>query len=180
MQKIVCLFTVLLLTFSSTSLAHSPWGQYQVYRQKHLLILSTKEDSPTYSFSKKLTTIINHAEPSADARPARAKDLRRIHALLKTDKMQFAVLSKDNAAHLRKGTAAFKDKGPLAMATIYTFGELEFLVQPTFPKQLVSVVTHAILSLLYHLPDADPPEKVMNNPHLHSGAQEAIRKYHSK
>ena len=175
MQRIVYLFTVLILTFSSISLAHSPWGQYQVYRQKHLLILSTKEDAPTYPFSKRLTTIINRIEPTASARPARAKDLRRIHALLKTNQMQFAVLSKQNAVHLRQGTAAFKDKEPLAMAVIYTFGELEFLVQPEFPDQLVSIVTHAVLSSLDHFPDADPPEKIINNPHLHDGALKALQ-----
>ena len=38
---------------------HSPWGQYQVYRQKHLLIMSTISDEPTYSFSRRLVTALN-------------------------------------------------------------------------------------------------------------------------
>ena len=38
---------------------HSPWGQYHAYRQQHLLIMSTREDIPTYPFSKKLVKVIN-------------------------------------------------------------------------------------------------------------------------
>ena len=38
---------------------HAPWGAYQAYRQQHLLIMSTREDAPTYPFSKLLVKIIN-------------------------------------------------------------------------------------------------------------------------
>ena len=47
--------------------AHSPWGQYQVYRQKHLLIMSTIPDEPTYAFSLRLVAAINEALPEAKA-----------------------------------------------------------------------------------------------------------------
>ena len=52
--------------------AHSPWGQYHAYRQQHLLIMSTREDIPTYPFSKLLIEVINQELPEASARPARA------------------------------------------------------------------------------------------------------------
>jgi hypothetical protein len=50
------LFYLFLYIFFS---AHSPWGQYLAYREQHLLIMSTREDEPTYPFSKILVEKIN-------------------------------------------------------------------------------------------------------------------------
>ena len=45
--------------------AHSPWGQYLAYREQHLLIMSTREDAPTYPYSKILVDVINKQLPEA-------------------------------------------------------------------------------------------------------------------
>ena len=95
-KRILIFLFIPLIFFPNSGATHSPWGQYQVYRQKHLLILSTKDDLPSYEASKKLVTAINKLEPSAKARPARAKNLTRAHSLLKSNQMQFAILSKNN------------------------------------------------------------------------------------
>jgi len=34
-------------------------GGHQAYREQHLLVVSTREDAPTYPFSKLLVKIIN-------------------------------------------------------------------------------------------------------------------------
>ena len=65
--------------------AHSPWGQYHVYRKKHLLILSTRDDAPSYPFSRQLVDCLQAALPEAKARPARAIHLERAYNLLRTD-----------------------------------------------------------------------------------------------
>ena len=46
--------------------AHSPWGQYLAYREQHLLIMSTREDLPTYPYSKILVDVINTKLPEAN------------------------------------------------------------------------------------------------------------------
>ena len=63
---------------------HSPWGQYHAYRQQHLLVMSTREDVPTYPFSKELVKVINQELPEASARPARARTFKRVQSLLST------------------------------------------------------------------------------------------------
>ena len=40
------------IIFSLSIVGHAPWGQWQVYRQRHMLFLSTIEDKPSYPFSK--------------------------------------------------------------------------------------------------------------------------------
>ena len=84
-------------------LGHAPWGQWQVYRQRHMLFLSTREDKPSYPFSKTLVSIIELYLPEASPKPARAKDYRTVHGLLSTDQMPVAVLSKNVAKSLILG-----------------------------------------------------------------------------
>ena len=70
--RLACIFFIYILL-----VGHSPWGQYHAYRQQHLLIMSTREDAPTYPFSKILIEVINQALPEASARPARARTIEK-------------------------------------------------------------------------------------------------------
>ena len=90
---------------------HSPWGQYQAYRQQHLLVMSTREDAPTYPFSKKLVKVINQELPEASARPARARTFKRVQSLLSTGQIPLLLLSRKNARALIQGIGPFKKFG---------------------------------------------------------------------
>lgn len=157
--------------------AHSPWGQYAVYRQKHLLVLSTRDDAPTYPYSKRLVDAINRRAPEASARPARARDLRRAYDLLRTNQFQFALLSAPNVSAMREGTGSFAGEKTIALSTVYEFGELQFVVRADFPENLVAVVTDAVLASLDALPEATPPSDVARLPELHPGARWAIDEF---
>ena len=88
-SNILIYFFILLI-----SSAHSPWGQYLAYREQHLLIMSTREDVPTYPYSKILIDVINKQLPDASARAARAKTFRRVQGLFSTNQMPLVLLSK--------------------------------------------------------------------------------------
>jgi hypothetical protein len=160
-----------------TAQAHSPWGQYAVYRQKHLLVLSTRDDPDSYSYSKLLVTAINKNAPEANARPARAINLNRAYNLLRTDQFQFALLSRANIRSIRTATGAFANRPPVGLKTIYLFGDLEFVVLADFPQRLVSVVTDAVLSNISALPGAMPPKELLRLDTLHPGAKAAIKSF---
>jgi hypothetical protein len=157
------------------ALAHSPWGQYVVYRQKHLLVLSTRDDAESYPYSKRLVEAINKGAPEASARPARAINLDRAYNLLRSDQFQFALLSPGNIEAMRSATGPFSGKPAVDLRTVYKFEGLEFVVRADFPNNLVSIVTDAVLSNIAILPGALRPEEVLQSPNLHAGAQEAIQ-----
>ena len=157
--------------------AHSPWGQYAVYRQKHLLVLSTRDDLASYPYSKLLVEAINRTAPEASARPARAKNLQRAYDLLRTAQFQFALLSSGNVDAMRTATGPFAEGAPVPLKTVYLFAELEFVVRSDFPENLVSIVTHALLAGLDALPDAKGPMEVLQTSALHSGARNAIEDF---
>lgn len=163
-----------LLLAPAVAVPHSPWGQYAVYRQKHLLILSTRDDAPTYPFSKLLVDAINAEAPTASARPARARDLKRAYDLLRSDQFQFAILSKSNADAMRSATGPFAGGEAVDLKTIYRFDDLDFIVRADFPPHLVAIVAHAILTNLATLPGALSPTEVLDHNTLHIGAGFAI------
>ncbi len=166
---------LLLAGCASDALAHSPWGQYQVYRQKHLLVLSSRDDPDTYPYSKILVDALNRTVPEAKARPARAINLERVYNLLKSDQFQFALLSRSNVRMLRKAEGPFVGKEKIDLRTIYEFNDLEFVVRSDFPDELVEIVAHGIVDSLSLLPNASAAELVMKNPYLHSGALKVLR-----
>jgi len=155
--------------------AHSPWGQYVVYRQKHLLVLSTRDDAASYPYSKRLVEAINKGAPEASARPARAINLDRAYNLLRSDQFQFALLSRGNVEAMRSAGGPFNGKPAVDLKTIYKFDDLEFVVRADFPNNLVSIVTDAVLSNIASLPGALRPEDVLELPNLHAGARQAIQ-----
>ena len=135
--------SVFFLVFSIPAFAHSPWGQFQVYRQKHLLIMSTIPDEPTYPYSKKLVEVINQVIPEAKARPARAKNFERVHNLFKTKQMHLVLLSKSNAKALHEGSGPFSDFGAVNVRTLYAFGDMLLLVQTDFSDSHVWLLADA-------------------------------------
>ena len=171
------LFLLPALLVPQAARAHSPWGQYAVYRQKHLLVLSTRDDPASYGYSKLLVTAINKSAPEASARPARAVNLERAYNLLRTDQFQFALLSKANIRAMRTATGKFSDKRPVDLRTVYRFDDLEFVVLANFPTRLVSVVTEAVLSNISALPGAAPPTELLELETLHAGARAAIKNF---
>ena len=174
-RTFLCLLPALFVR--QTAQAHSPWGQYAVYRQKHLLILSTRDDRDSYGYSKLLVGVINKAAPEASARPARAIDLERAYNLLRTNQFQFALLSKVNIRSMRTATGAYADKPPVDLKTIYQFDDLEFVVRADFPDELVAIVTEAVLSNIAALPGALSPRELLKLETLHAGAQAAIKNF---
>ncbi len=157
--------------------AHSPWGQYAVYRKKHLLVLSTRDDADSYSYSKLLVDAINKSAPEASARPARAINLERAYNLLRTDQFQFALLSRANIQSMRAATGTFAGRPSVDLKTIYQFDHLEFAVVADFPDELVAIVTDAVLSHIATLPGALPPAEVLKSETLHRGARDAIKNF---
>lgn len=159
---------------TSRAQAHSPWGQYAVYRQKHLLVLSTRDDAESYPYSKLLVEAINRGAPEANARPARAKDLRRAYDLLRSNQFQFALLSVSNIEAMRSGRGEFSDQQTVDLKTLYRFEELEFVVRSDFPVNLAAIVTDAVLQNLEDLPNAATPRELLAHDTLHPGARAAL------
>ena len=161
----IIVFFLLYIILSS----HSPWGQYLAYREQHLLIKSTREDAPTYPYSKILVEVLDEVLPEASARPARARTFKRVQSLFSTNQMPLVLLSKKNAIDLINGEGPFKQYGAADAEVVYFFDDLVLLAQPKFPNRFSWLLTEAIIKAGLKLPGAKSPlenEKIIK---IHSG-----------
>ena len=154
--------------------AHSPWGQYLAYREQHLLIMSTREDLPTYPYSKILVEVINKQLPEASARAARAKTFRRVQGLFSTNQMPLVLLSKKNAKALITGKGVFKKFGSAEAKVIYYFDDLVLLAQPSFPDKFAWLLTNAIVKGESELIGSKSPLKSKKSIDIHPGTLKAL------
>ena len=72
---------LLIITYLLVS-GHAPWGQHEVYRQMHMLVMCSKKDNGAFDFTKNVKVILDEYLPEAKARVARARDSERLVNLL--------------------------------------------------------------------------------------------------
>ena len=112
-------------------LAHTPYRQWKVYRQRHLMIGASREDAATYPKAKALQGLLEKHLPEASARVARARTRRRLSDLLATDQIPIVLLSVEDAVALGKGRPPFRT--PVSVRTLWRFGDHAMIVRPSFP-----------------------------------------------
>lgn len=131
--------------WAAPSLAHTPYGQWVVYRQRHLLVGAHRGDLKTYEFAQSVVAGLRQELPEAEARVARGPRPQRIASLMGTGQMFLAVLSLDEAARMVHGAAPFEGYRPTPVHAMADLGETYLLfAAPDFPDRHARLVTQAI------------------------------------
>lgn len=105
----------------SQVLAHTPYKQWAVYRQKHLLIGCHKDAPDTYSLAKMLVATLEQTLPAASARVARAPAASRLASLLSTDQLNVAVVTPQIAADMAGGVGVFEAYDAIPLTLLLPF-----------------------------------------------------------
>jgi hypothetical protein len=124
---------------------HTPYGQWVVYRRKHLLIGCHRRDPRTYELARQTVEVLDEHLPDASARVARAPDARRIASLLGTDQLEVAVLDRNEAAAMAEGRDGFAPFGVVNLRLLAPVGERLLLSHAGFPNRHAWLVTGALL-----------------------------------
>jgi hypothetical protein len=88
-------------------LAHTPYRQWKVLRQRFLLLHSTRTDAAGDALAERLVAILQRVLPQANAMVARTTDERQLASLLASDQAMLAVMRPRDAEDLFLGRAAF-------------------------------------------------------------------------
>ncbi|MGI9435678.1 MAG: hypothetical protein ACR2Q4_12765 [Geminicoccaceae bacterium] len=142
---------------------HTPYRQWAVYRQKHLLIGANKADPATYELGKKIARLLAEEVPSSRARVARAPHAWRLASLLTTDQIQVVLLSDDDVQALRDGRDGFEAFAGTELRALYRFGSYWLICRPDFPGAHAGILTAALadhgpaLAKLQGVADEDAP-----------------------
>ena len=155
--------------------AHTPYRQWGVYRQRHLLILTSKTDGLAYGLGKRVAEILAAHLPNSQARVARAPYTERVASLLSSKQMEVALLSRRNAIAMRQGGPPFADFGPVALRMLIGLGEYLLVCRDDFPARHAYLVAKTLstnraelaVPLSPGVPGAPEPEAAVP---IHPGA----------
>ena len=123
---------------------HAPWGQHEVYRQIHMLVMCSKKDDGAFNFTKNIKVIFDEYLPEAKARVARARDTERLVNLLITNQIPLAIISNNLLIKLaNENTKNFKNLLQHAK-TLYSFENMILIVNHDFPKDYMEQIIEAL------------------------------------
>ena len=123
---------------------HAPWGQHEVYRQMHMLVMCSKKDDGAFDFTKNLKIIFDEYLPEAKARVARARDSERLVNLLITNQIPLAIISNKLLKKLtNENTENFKNLLEHAK-TLYSFESMILIVNHDFPKDYMGQIIESL------------------------------------
>lgn len=130
---------------SVPAMAHTPYGQWVVYRQKHLMIGSHRGDLRTYELAKAVVAGLAEELPEAQSRVARGPRPERIASLIGTGQIFLAVLSMDEADRMARAVAPFEGYSPTPVEALADLGDGYLLyAAPDFPEDHARLVTAAL------------------------------------
>ena len=164
--------TGLVALAASAGAAHTPYRQWQVYRQKHLLIGTSKVDAPSYPLGQRIAEVLATHLPESSARVTRGPDPWRLASLLTTGQLEVAVLAQDDVLALRDGLAPFEAFGPTALHALFAFRNYVLVCRPDFPAHHAYQVVHTLANHASGIPGAMPLHASATNPApIHAGAR---------
>ena len=123
---------------------HAPWGQHEVYRQMHMLVMCSKQDEGAFDFTKHLKVILDQYLPDANARVARARDTERLVNLLISNQIPLAIISNNLLIDLKNNEDENFRNLLKYSKTLYSFENMVLIVNQDFPKEYME---HIIVSL---------------------------------
>lgn len=139
--------------------AHTPYGQWVVYRQKHLLVGAHRGDGRTYALAQAVVGALDVQLPAARARIARGPRPERIASLMGTGQLLTAVLAAPEAQRMTIAAPPFDGHRPVPLQGLATLeAGYGLYAAPDLPADHAWLVARALgLALVGHEPAGLPP-----------------------
>ncbi|MEQ1882078.1 MAG: hypothetical protein ABL878_14035 [Burkholderiales bacterium] len=139
------LYSLPVLLCASLAFAHTPYRQWKVYRQRHLLIFAARTDPAAYDLCEELARLLLEHLPTSRAEAARAPDVQRIASLITTDQADFALLARDSALALAQRRGDFADYVPAELRALVENDKYQLLCRAEVPKQHAFLVVQVLI-----------------------------------
>lgn len=136
--------------------AHTPYGQWVVYRQKHLLVGAHRGDARTYELAQAVVAALAVELPEAQARVARGPRPQRIASLMGTGQLMLAVLKGAEARRMARAAPPFEGYRPVPLRAMASLADGYGLwAAPEMPDDHARLVAGA----LDHAGAGAPPDR---------------------
>jgi len=167
------LVSLILLAPITVIKAHTPYGQWDSYRIRHLQVLTSRSDLVGDSVADEWVAVLAKHLPKSKAVVSRARNFERVASLLKTDQAKVAVLSYEQAQSMFNGHAPFEEFGPIALQVLLDNGAYLLVTRDDLPKEHGFLVVETLLQQATKL-QLSVPENELFGMQVHPGAQEVL------
>ncbi len=124
---------------------HSPYRQWLVYRQTHLVILTSRDDPDGDALGERVAAVLREALPESRARVARGPRIERIASLLSSHQADVAVLSRSSALAMYRGARPFDAFGPVPLRVLVEDTSHQLVCRDDFLVQHAWLVAEAVM-----------------------------------
>lgn len=115
--------------------AHTPYGQWKSFRQRHLQFLTARSDLVGDSVADSWVAVLKQHLPSSRAIVSRARNFVRVASLLKTDQAKLGVLSYEQANAMFSGAPPFDGFAPMPLQLLLDNGEYLLVARDDLPLE---------------------------------------------
>ena len=129
----VLLRSALALAAVIAASGHAPYGQWNVYRKRRLLILTSRSDGRSFPIGERVASVLAAHLPESQSQVSRAPSNERVASLISTHQMDVAVLSRNEAELLRAGSGPFEEYGAVPLRVMVALGEYLLVCRDDFP-----------------------------------------------
>jgi hypothetical protein len=151
--------------------AHTPYGQWTVYRQRNLFIVASRTDQQAVALARALAEGLAREVPESNARMTRATDPVRIASLLATGQLDVAVVSREEAAAMLTGAEEYRAVGGVPLRRLAHLGAHVMVAHESFRSRHAYILAAAVDHLRADLPlSAATPGEEPSHLADHAGA----------
>ena len=155
--------------------AHSPYRQWKLYRQAHLLVFTMRDDPRSDDLGELLAAALRERLPDSRARVARAPHAQRIASLVSSGQADVGLLRIEDARTLYRGEGAFADYGAVPLRVLVEVESDRLVCRDDFRFEHAYAVAEAL--------SAAPPPAALHVPRsaadgdvpTHAGALAFVR-----
>ena len=132
--------------------AHTPYGQWTVYRQRNLFIVASRTDEAALLLARAIVEGLAVELPESRARVTRATDPVRIASLLATGQLDVAVVSRGEASAMLAGSGDFRTVGAASINSLAELGAHLMVTMDTFRPKHAYLLALSVDHLRQKLP----------------------------
>jgi hypothetical protein len=124
---------------------HSPYRQWIVYRETHLIILTSRDDQGSDDLGEKIAAIVREALPDSKAAVGRGPGVQRIASLISSRQAQVGVVSRPNATAMYYGEGVFQQYGAIPLRVLVQNDAYRLVCRDDFLAQHGYLLTQALM-----------------------------------
>ena len=126
-----------------------------VYRQTHLIILTSRDDPGADDLGEKFAAIVRGALPDSKAAVGRGPQVQRIASLISTRQAEVGVVSRPNALAMYRGEGPFQQYGAIPLRVLVQNDVYQLVCRDDFLPQHGYLLAEALMEHALTEPGAD-------------------------